>query len=149
MTHGARGKAIEDVKKLAQLLTPHLARNSRIQSRVLASLGRYVALSQAVSRLPDAYFALGPHGTIVDHNPAALEILKGSADALAVRNGHLVGVSPVGLARLEAADAAVEASLAAIAGNLERPLGEVAGAVDSLHDALKATVAEDQVVRKT
>ena len=85
---------VEDVKKLAQLLTPQLARHTRIQSRVLASLGRYGALSQAVSRLPDAYFALGPQGAILDHNPAALEIVKAGADALAIRNGKLVGTSP-------------------------------------------------------
>lgn len=84
---------VEDVKKLAQLLTPQLARNTRIQSRVLASLGRYGALSHAVSRLPDAYFALGPAGAILDHNPAALEIVRASADALAIRNGRLAGVS--------------------------------------------------------
>jgi DNA-binding MarR family transcriptional regulator len=64
------------------------------------------------------------------------------------QRSYLVGVSPVGLARLQAADAAVEASLGAIAARLDRPLPEVEGAVDSLHDALKATVAEDQVVRK-
>ncbi len=85
---------VEDVKKLAQLLAPQLARNTRIRSRVLASLGRYGALSQAVSRLPDAYLALGSHGAILDHNPAALEIVKAGADALAIRDGRLVGRSP-------------------------------------------------------
>lgn len=84
---------VEDVKKLAQLLGPQLARNTRIQSRVLASLGRYGALSHAVSRLPDAYFALGPQGAILDHNPAALDIVKASAESLAMRNGRLVGTS--------------------------------------------------------
>jgi len=91
---GAKGAAIEDVKKLAQLLTPQLARNTRIQSRVLASLGRYGALSHAISRLPDAYFALGAQGTILDHNPAALDILKSSSDSIAVHNGRLVGANP-------------------------------------------------------
>jgi DNA-binding CsgD family transcriptional regulator len=61
---------------------------------VLASLGRYGALSCAVSRLPDAYFALGADGAILDHNPAALEILKGSSDSIAIRNERLVGGNP-------------------------------------------------------
>jgi DNA-binding CsgD family transcriptional regulator len=89
---GQGGAFIEDVKKLTQLLTPQLARNTRAQPHVLASLGRYGALSCAVSRLPDAYFALDAQGAILDHNPAALEILKGSRDSIAVRNQRLTGV---------------------------------------------------------
>lgn len=84
---------VDDVKKLAQLLTPHLARDGRIQSRVMASLGRYGALSHAVSRLPDAYFALGAHGSIVDHNAAAVDLVKACGDNLAIRNGRLVGTN--------------------------------------------------------
>ena len=85
--------AIDDVKKLAQLVAPHLARDARIQSRVLASLGRYGALSHAVSRLRDAYFALGAHGAIVDHNAAAQELVRACGDNLAIRNGRLVGTN--------------------------------------------------------
>jgi len=94
MIAGAKGAAIDDVKKLAQLLTPQLARNTRIHARVVASLGRYGALSHAISRLPDAYFALGAQGSILDHNPAALELLKGCAGSIAVHNGRLVGSNP-------------------------------------------------------
>jgi DNA-binding CsgD family transcriptional regulator len=46
-----------------------------------------------VSRLPDAYFALGAHGAVLDENPAAAGLLAVSQDTLAVRNGRLVGVS--------------------------------------------------------
>jgi DNA-binding CsgD family transcriptional regulator len=85
------------------VLAPQLARNPRIQSRVYASLGRYGALSHAVSRLPDAYFALGPHGAILDHNAAAAELLRASPEALAVRNGRLVGIAPAVASHLQKA----------------------------------------------
>lgn len=101
---------VEDVKKLAQLLAPQLARNGRIQSKVLACLGRYGALSQAVSRLPDAYFALGPQGAILDHNPAALAIVRASGEALAIRNGRLVGASAAMRTALQKALASRETS---------------------------------------
>jgi DNA-binding CsgD family transcriptional regulator len=51
-------------------------------------------LSCAVSQLRDAYLTLDAQGTILDQNPAAAQLLKASAGALAVRNGRLVGVTP-------------------------------------------------------
>ena len=47
-----------------------------------------------MSRLPDAYFALAAQGRILDHNPAALALLKTSRDSVAIRNGRLVGANP-------------------------------------------------------
>lgn len=116
---------VDDVKKLAQLLSPQLARNSRIHSRVLASLGRYGALTHAISRLPDAYFALGPQGVIVDHNPAALELVRASADALAIRNGRLVGRSAAMRTALQKALAWCAAHRGATASWRETPPGPI------------------------
>jgi len=119
------GHTVEDVKKLAQLLSPQLARNSRIQSRVLASLGRYGALSHAISRLPDAYFALDAQGAILDHNPAALQIVKASADTLAIRNGRLVGVSASMRAALQKALASCAAHRGTTGNVRETPPGPI------------------------
>ena len=64
---------------------------------------------------------------------------------------HLVELSPRGWKRVEAGNVAVKSAVVAIRKRLELPPLEVEGALDDLHDALRATYVSElneELVRK-